>query len=616
MMEKARAGVLHIRDSILTKRYDKLTILMIGSVILAFILMYVKAFFGTEMSDEAFYVAEAKEMLNGNVPYAYANGTQAVGFTFLLVPVEALYRLFVPDLEGVFLFTRLSFVTYKLMVWAFVFNVFKRKLSLSKALLVSALIIPLNGPILNFSYNTVPELAMFMVGCILYDVIEQDAPHKEARLIFAGVMTGVACFANPGWGIALLVFIAMTLIRVKDKKLLIKIVLYYGCTILADVIIVVASISAATSFQKLWYGFYRLFINGIPADSMNPTKSWQGVFFTFKAPLKQLLYVFVPIGIALFCILYKFAGKYWKKMSVRQTVLLSITITFFLHSMYIIITKRAFLSSSFGGDIRGFITFCYMVLFIMAGICKKDKIILYLGIYQPIYAVAELILVDADATIWRFINVYTSIIPILYILIQNKSKFVKILTGVLAVSVITSLLYANFSLIYRDGRIPALTTRVQSGVFKNLYTTEDRAKDFPELETYLNSVIEEDESYAFRDNVPFAYLMVHKGKPCEKMTWDCLQYHHGRNSPAPLFDYYRVRDMIPDKIIYIDFGKDEKLSILNDGYRYNDWVNAYYDLVEDVELNDTFHRVMVYKYNGAFDGNYEWWIKNYWKLIN
>ena len=303
-------------------------------------------------------------------------------------------------------------------------------------------------------------------------------------------------------------------------------------------------------------------------------------------------------------------------MSVRQTVLLSITITFFLHSMYIIITKRAFLSSSFGGDIRGFITFCYMVLFIMAGICKKDKIILYLGIYQPIYAVAELILVDADATIWRFINVYTSIIPILYILIQNKSKFVKILTGVLAVSVITSLLYANFSLVYRDGRIPALTTRVQSGVFKNLYTTEDRAKDFPELETYLNSVIEEDESYAFRDNVPFAYLMVHKGKPCEKMTWDCLQYHHGRNSPAPLFDYYRVRDMIPDKIIYIDFGKDEKLSILNDGYRYNDWVNAYYDLVEDVELNDTFHRVMVYKYNGSFDGNYEWWIKNYWKLIN
>ena len=73
--------------------------------------------------------------------------------------------------------------------------------------------------------------------------------------------------------------------------------------------------------------------------------------------------------------------------------------------------------------------------------------------------------------------------------------------------------------------------------------------------------------------------------------------------------------MIPDKIIYVDYGRDDKLSIEDPEYRYNDWVNEYYDLVEDIELNETFSRVMVYQYNGTFDGDYQYWIDAYWKLV-
>ena len=69
--------------------------------------------------------------------------------------------------------------------------------------------------------------------------------------------------------------------------------------------------------------------------------------------------------------------------------------------------------------------------------------------------------------------------------------------------------------------------------------------------------------------------------------------------------------MIPDKIIYIDFGKDEKLSYFKTDFKYNDWVNAYYDLIEDVNLNETFFHIMVFQYNGTFDGDYQWWIDNY-----
>lgn len=610
-MKAAKARAETIKNLIWSNRAEIFTRLMIFGTLCAIILMYIRAFFGTEMSDEAFYVAEAKEALNGNIPFSYANGTQAVGFTFLLIPVEALYRVFVPDLEGVFLFTRLCFVTFKVFIWFFVLDVFKRKLVLSKALLLSALIIPLNGPILNFSYNTVPELIMFMVGCILYDVIEQDAPGKKARLVFAGIMTGVACFANPGWTIALFVFIALIILRARGKKNKWMTLLFYGLPIIGDVVFVVGAISMASGFSDFCYGFYRLFINAIPTDLMDTEKTVGRTLYSFAPAVYPFLLIFVPIGILSFFLFSKTSAKIGKQMTKKQTVLLAITVSFFLNSMYIMATRRAFMSSASGGDIRGFITVLYAVLYLAAGVYKKNKIILYIGLYQPIYSVAEIILVNSDASIWRFINAYTVIVPLIYILIINQSRLIRVLSGVLAVSVVVTLLYANYRLIYRDMHVTDLTDRVESGVFKNIYTTEARAKDFPELEEYLNSVIEEDDAYAFRDNVPFAYLMVHKGKPCEKMTWDTLQYHHGRNSPAPLFDYYRVRDMIPDKIIYIDFGKDDKLSILDEEYTYNDWVNAYYDLVEEVHLNETFFHVMVYQYNGTFDGNYQWWIDHY-----
>ena len=175
--------------------------------------------------------------------------------------------------------------------------------------------------------------------------------------------------------------------------------------------------------------------------------------------------------------------------------------------------------------------------------------------------------------------------------------------------------FTDFYYVYRDEHIQYLDYKVESGVYKGIYTTQARQNDLVELEEYLNQIVDEDESYSFRDNVPFAYLMMHKGKVCEISTWDYMQYSYHRNSPAPVFDYYRVRDMIPDKIIYVDYGRDANLSIEDPDYRYNDWVNSYYDKVDDFVMNGTFYHVVVYQYNGSFDGDYQTWIDNYYELI-
>ena len=600
------------RDIIWKKRWSIYTYSAIICVAVIILLMYYRAFLGTELTDEAFYVSEAKEMLNGNIPYAYAYGFSALGFTFMLIPVIWLYSLFVPNLAGIFLFTRLCFVTYKVIVWVVVYSVMKRRLAKANALLISALILPLNGTVLNFSYNTIPELTFLMVACLLYDVIEQDAPHKRIRLMSAGFLTGVACFSNPGWSIAFIIFIVLIAIRVNGAKNKIKSLLYFCCSVLAYALLVVISVSSKTSFSAFWYGFYRLYINHIPTDPINPNKTWLGVLRSFESATLQWFLILAVVSTVSYVIL-NLIRKKGKSYSRQQAAIISITVALLVNSLYIILTHPNNMTFYDGGDIRAYVMVLYLILYLIVGAFKNDKIACYLGIYQSCYVVAAIIIVSGDATIYRFINAYTVIIPIIYILIKNRSKLVKGMAGILAVVTIASLGYANFKCIYRDAGYNSLNYRVNSGVYKGIYTVEERAKALPELEEYLNSVIEENDAYTFRDNEPFAYLMVHKGHVCELNTWDTLQYTAGENTPSILFDYYRVRDKIPDKIIYIDYGRDDHLSILDPDFKYNDWVNTYYDLVEDTKVNDFFYRVMVFQYNGKFDGDYQWWIDTYWK---
>lgn len=169
-------------------------------------LMYFRCFYGTEISDEAYYVAEAKEMLNGNIPYAVNDGSIAVGFTFLIIPIIFVCKLISPNLTGVVLVTRLCYATYKLIISYLLYRILKKQIPAYHAMLLSALLIPYTPfSISNFSYNSVPAYAMFLVAIIIFEVVEQDATHEKFKLVIVGVISGIACFANPGYGLALFV---------------------------------------------------------------------------------------------------------------------------------------------------------------------------------------------------------------------------------------------------------------------------------------------------------------------------------------------------------------------------------------------------------------------------
>ena len=586
-------------------RDNTYTFIVFLGAIIAVCLMYYRAFFGAELTDEAYHVAEAKVVLDGNIPYAYNYSSKAVGFVFIPVLLEAIYKCFVPSLEGIFLFTRLCFVTYKVMAAFIAYRVFQRNLRKSYAIILASIILALSASIANFDYNTIPIVALFIVGCILFDVIEQDAPGKVLKLVLAGIMTSLACFSNPGYTSSLIVFVIIILFRSEVKHNKKRDLFVYLAAVFGVVFLVAVLISIRTSFSSFCYGLYRLFMHTIPMDALDQNKTWGSVVDSFKGPLIAWIGIFAPVSALSFVISHRYTSESGVKLKRKQCFMISAIFAMCIYTIYFAVDNR-------DSGQWGFSIFLFMMVLFCIRAFSDEKIVLYLGVCFPLYTISTIILLSYSANINRFSSCFLIIVPILYVFYKDEMVLIRVMATVIAVVFILGTGYESFKTVYRDDDFQNLTHRIESGEYKGIYTTETRSKDLPELEEYLNLVIKEDETYAFRDNVPSAYLMVHTGKMCEISTWDVLQHSYHRNSPAVLFDYYRVRDMIPDIIVYIDYGRDENLSNIEPEYRYNDWINAYYELVDDFTLNDTFFHVIVYKYNGTFDGDYQWWIDNYW----
>lgn len=569
------------------------------------VFMYIRAFFGTEITDEAFYISDALGMIQGNVPYAYNNFSYGTGSAFLLIPQLFIYKVLVPDLGGVFLFTRLSYVTFRFLILLYFFHVLKKSVKRQYALLATGFMIPFFGAVIqNYSYNTIPTMLSLLSGLMLYDSIEQKSKGIKVKILFAGFVTGIAVFAHPGYGVSLFVFIPLILLRSMKGNKLINFTLYCLGGI-CEILMVFIPIIIRTGVDVLVAGIGQ-YIHPYPSKPMAAVSKMDQMVWLARLALPIL---FFALG-ALVCVVLLgvcYARGHEKKLSRAEYIQLGISVGIFVNVMWIIKTSADIEYFYFFGILAAVYVVIYMVLFKLV----TNPIFYYIALYPVLFSIAEIMAVDSSMTYERFYYALPTLCMVLLLVLESKSELVRLVAAATVMVAAFAMFIADFQYVYRDEPLPLLKHRVGEGVYAGIYTTEERVNDLVELENYLNTVVEEDEYFAFRDNVPCGYLMVHNGKMCDVTTWDILQYTYHKNEPAKLFDYYKRRDTIPDKIIYVDYGRDENLSIEDSAFRYNDFVNEYYTLIDDVKLNDTFSHVMVYEYNNRFDGDYDYWINTY-----
>lgn len=571
-------------------------------------LMYIHAFFGTEITDEAYYISDALAMLQGNLPFAYNNYSYGSCAAFLLIPQLFVYDLLVPSHAGIVLFTRLSFVTFRLLMLYGTYRVLCRSFRRTDVLLALAFLVPYHaGPIDNYSYNTIPALLMLPIAALVYDALEHTDRCCAGRFFLCGFLSGIAVFAHMGYGLAVPVFLVLAVCRAKRERRL-ACALAYMAGGVTEILVAVVPVAVRTGWATLWRGIDLRIFHPYPTMQMEAVTAGEKLLELW-AESKPLLAVGLAAFAAARCGAALWVRKRAKTLSAQEQTMFSFALALLCAFVWLLRTCGG-MGSVYQVGVLAF----WCALFALPVLRKKAAFLYYIGIYPLLFSLGLVVLVDSSASVSRFAAAIPVLAAVFLALLAAEWRPTRVM-AVVSVVVCTFLLgFGTYSYVYRDDSMWKLDCRVESGVYQGLYTTESRANDLPELEEYLNTVVSQDEYYCFRDNVPCGYLMVRQGQMCESATWDIMQYSYGLNTPAPLFDYYMRRGTVPDKIIYVDFGRDDHLSIEDENFRYNDFVNAYYELVEEVALNGTFRRVLVYQYNGTFDGDFSCWIDTYREL--
>lgn len=578
----------------------------IGCILVA-VVMFVRVFYGTELTDEAFHVSDALAMMHGNVYYAYNNYSYGTGGGFLMIPFLFVYEIFVPDNAGVILYARICYMIFWYSIVIFGYQILKKEFDKSSVLLVTGFMIAFagSGGLYDFSYNSVPCAMAFISGLTIYDTIEHENKYTKGKLILSGFMMGIAVFGHPGYLVAVVSFAMVIFIRSNGLKN--KLLNVLCCVIggIAEIFVVTIPIIVQTDFSTLIAGIKNK-LHPYPTGNMYKGTTLDKLALVIEA-YRQILPYLIIISFFMFFISRRCIREKEKKLTLKEYALLATSTAIFFLVIYLCI-MQARTNSAIVNWYWGFLASIGITVLLCFFELKKYPIILYIGLYPIIFTFASIIGIDSYASMERFAAAVPAMAVYFLILLNEEGKHVKMIATVSIVGCILAIVLNNYRYVYRDEHFSVLGSKVSSGVYKGLYTTQARAHDLPELEEYLNSIVEEDEYYAFRDNVPAGYLMMHRGIMCDKATWDCLNYTYGKNAPANLYEFYQRRRAFPQKYIYVDYGRDTNLSIENETYTFNEFINSYYKKTADFKLNDTFYHIMVFEYHGGFDGDFDYWI--------
>ena len=569
--------------------------------------LFVRAFFGVDITDESFYMADTLAMLHGNLPYALNNFFLAVGYSFVPLPLMLLYEYVVPSGEGIVLFSRLSFFAFHLICVLVTARVLEHHIKRTSALLYACcLLLCICNRLINFNYNTIPLILLCMVAALLYDAIERATKNARGVFFLCGFLSAVAVFANPAYACAVLLNLLLIPLFSKKEKRFANLFLYMAGGVL-EILIVLVPLLCQAGPKLFWDGFETLLPNHhFPREAKSTRSAFDRVIEIGGSGFQDTIvfavsFLSVPI-------LSLLSNRKDGRAPDRDALFLSWIAAGFclLISVFLLRGGNLYFSLCELG-IAG--AACVFLLLLKARGARTRMLLLF-GLYPVAFALIEAFF-SSGAPVNRFFSCLPALYCVLLVPLESEYRPARALA---AVGMALCILLQGASLFketYRDDPVWKLDTRVESGVYKGLFTVEEKAAELPRMEAYLNSIIEENDSYAFRDCFPGGYLMTHRGKMCDISSWDVLQYSYGMNTPAKLFDYYRRSETIPSVIVYVDYGRDPILSAEDETIRYNTFLDAYYELDEEVFSDGLFRHVMVFRYKGGFDGDYDRWVETY-----
>ncbi len=566
--------------------FFKITVCFIWGICLFISLWRVR--YGIELSDEAIYLASGVMYSKGALPFVDIWSHIATSVFTYGIWVK-MWMCLSGGTEGIFFALRIMYILWKFIVIYIIYRMllpYINSLNATISLMGVFLFTPFN--VFQFSYNTIPYLLIFFVGILLSKKNERENRMIGIYCAISGILMAICVLASTS---VVFVCAAIAIILLfEDKKAFGQYVLGGLCV----AVIIVLRLIIQGGMGELCQGIYNTITAGCYLQIERV--SWESNAHILMVYATSL-FKFILLSLIVQCIVlfvYKVTRLSHSGEVVRKT-------EWFTIALYtLIVLFNYFLYANLADFLTMIVPATWFLPLFLLIVQRDDfvkKILIYIYIPYIVYYIG------VSMTSWTGTSSREYILfPLLivnYILLQysipclfKKRKYVtSCIVGLCAIMTIISIVIFNFSVVYRDEKISQLNTRIEAGIYKGLYTTEENAEEIINLERYIKEITREQDEVLFLDQVPFAYLMSN-GKFCTPTTMDPMLYSYHVNDDTLLLEFYKVKEKKPDKIIYIWTGRDKILSVEDENIPFNEYIESNYILKDEVEIGK--YRVKYY----------------------
>lgn len=526
--------------------------------------------YGVDFTDETWYVAEPFIVAKGAVPFAEV-WSQAPGFTIPLFWFFKLYLYIVGSTDGIVLFSRILYLIWSTGVVFLTYFMCKKNFSVY--FFYPALCISVYS-IFDINYNTIGLFYSFLSMMILFARGEDEKNQKMVAFV-SGLSMARSVLGTPS---TFVMAIASLIALVICKRMREAIFYVIGGGSLA--VIVVAVISYLKGIRTLLFGLKCILVYG--SYKMVPTVN---VWYTIKNSVNLDAFVAVLS-------IYVLIKLVVNNKQIQKRIIVVMLWSVFLFGLYYGL-KYDISLTLFYGFFEGFFAYAEME--------KEEKSnsvfkgLLIIQIINLFWYISSSLMSWSKFSAREYILFLNFLISAFFLIeLLKKWGTANSKSDCLYLIMCIVLIVSNYSSVYRDRVIYLLDETVESGIWKGCITNKEKANAILFFEDVIDKNTKDNEDILFMDWASWGYLMSN-GDAFSPTTLSPEFYSYGVSN-TKIFEYYfDMKGKFPDKIIYCDYGRDDELSIENDEWDFNKYVNSYY--VQTCNTEDNGYRVIVYEHD-------------------
>lgn len=492
------------------------------------IILFWRCFYGVNTTDEAYYIGTVYRLWLGDGMLCDEwNPTQQM-CSFWLYPFYALFRLIIGSNNGMILAFRLLYIAFQLFITCYLYKRL-RVFGYKSLFPVFFYLLSTAFNINSLSYNTMANAAFISLLVTLITMEEAD----WKNCVILGIFASILVMANPYVVFAYVVYgIASVFVTIwgrKEQKIVpisISFKTYFRMSFTAAIVLIIFLVFT------FWHATLERIVENLPyiiGDQEHVHSLKDKISSYFRYFRKYYL------GCSAVPLLTSVVALFDKKRIARGKIYVIVALLAIVPYMI----YRGLISDYVPVNLVT-IPICFLGLVVYIVTKKKNQKLFYVW-YLPAMFYPVIVQITSNtgplAVSAGFMTAGAASLLLTILWIQEQeTKPIKVLIYCILILQMLMMLYLRTTYVWGDDVLPKLTTKVERGVAKGIYTTEETARYYEEMYDDIDTLnITDEDGFLVIGSEPMLYLYA----DCKVASYSTWQVY---TNETRLYRYYEVHD--------------------------------------------------------------------------